>query len=166
VCCCCCAGPEFGLRYAANTPAFVGCSGAVAAITAYKAALQPMGLPGVGGLPMPIAVVGFLFCCLYIREAVSCVAELGGAEGVCCVVADSCFGTLLLTAALAPCCRTTLIMLASSVQPGLASWQPSCQWPGDGAGSPGREGGNLLPAWHSKQQQQHPRPGLPANAGH
>lgn len=68
--CWCCTGPDFGLRYAANTPALVGCSGAVAAITAYKAALQPMGLPGVG-LPLPIAVVGFLYCCLYIREAVS-----------------------------------------------------------------------------------------------
>lgn len=85
VVCWCCTGPEFGLRYAANTPALVGCSGAVAAITAYKAALQPMGLPGMG-LPMPIAVIGFLFCCLYIREAVSvAVAARGCLCPACCV---------------------------------------------------------------------------------
>jgi hypothetical protein len=65
------AGPEFGLKYAVNTPGFLGCSGAVAAITAYKAALQPMGLPGIGfPVPLPIAVIGFLYCCLYIREQV------------------------------------------------------------------------------------------------
>lgn len=66
-----CAGPEFGLKYAVNTPSLLGCSGAVAAITAYKAALQPMGLPGVIlPLPLPIAVLGFVYCCLYIREKV------------------------------------------------------------------------------------------------
>lgn len=62
-------GPDFGLKYAVNTPSLLGCSGAVAAITAYKAALQPMGLPGVTlPLPLPIAVLGFVYCCLYIRE--------------------------------------------------------------------------------------------------
>jgi len=66
-----CAGPDFGLKYAVNTPSLLGCSGAVAAITAYKAALQPMGLPGVTlPLPLPIAVLGFVYCCLYIREKV------------------------------------------------------------------------------------------------
>jgi hypothetical protein len=66
------AGPEFGLKYAVNTPGVLGCSGAVAAITAYKTALQPMGLPGIGfPLPLPIAVIGFLYCCMYIREQVS-----------------------------------------------------------------------------------------------
>jgi hypothetical protein len=93
------AGLEFGLRYAVNTPGLLGCSGAVAAITAYKAALQPMGLPGVGlPLPVPIAVVGFFYCCLYIREAVSvilyvhpcCAADVPGCPWqlmICCAAA-------------------------------------------------------------------------------
>lgn len=79
-------GPDFGLKYALNTPANVGCSGAVAAITAYKATLQPMGLPRPGMfLPLPIAVVGLLYCCLYIREKVRCPAAIG----LCASISDS-----------------------------------------------------------------------------
>lgn len=65
-------GPEFGLRYALNTPGLYGCSGAVAAICAYKATLQPLGMPAVGvPLPLPVVAATLLYCCLYLREAVS-----------------------------------------------------------------------------------------------
>lgn len=69
----CPAGPEFGLRYAINTPGFLGCSGAVAAVSAYKSLLGPMGVAHIGSvaLPLPMVAVTLLYCCTYIREEVS-----------------------------------------------------------------------------------------------
>jgi hypothetical protein len=65
------AGPEIGLKYALNTPGLLGCSGSVAAISSYKAFLEPLGVPHLG-IPLPIPVVLFtlVYCCLFVREQV------------------------------------------------------------------------------------------------
>jgi hypothetical protein len=55
----------------------------VAAISAYKAALQPLGLPQVGvPLPVPIVAATLLYCCLYIREEVGVCVCVGVGVGV------------------------------------------------------------------------------------
>eukprot|EP00879_Flechtneria_rotunda_P014476 GHRR01015126.1.p1 GENE.GHRR01015126.1~~GHRR01015126.1.p1 ORF type:complete len:278 (+),score=63.08 GHRR01015126.1:121-954(+) len=62
-------GYDFGLKYALNSPGLLGCSGAVAAITAYKAALEPMGVPHTTiPMPVPVSLTVLLYCCLFIRE--------------------------------------------------------------------------------------------------
>ncbi|WIA30804.1 hypothetical protein OEZ86_000862 [Tetradesmus obliquus] len=62
-------GPEFGLKYALNTPGLLGCSGPVAAISSYKALLEPLGVPHLGiPLPVPVVLFTLVYCCLFVRE--------------------------------------------------------------------------------------------------
>jgi membrane associated rhomboid family serine protease len=65
-------GLRFGTQYALNTPSFFGCSGGVAAVTAYKAVLEPAALRMVGGIiPLPILFALPLYCAMEVKEAVS-----------------------------------------------------------------------------------------------
>eukprot|EP00775_Hariotina_reticulata_P005864 gene5864-6105_t len=64
------AGQQYGLKYAINTPGLMGCSGAVAAISAYKTFLEPLGLPHNIPVPLPLFLSTLLYCCLFIREPV------------------------------------------------------------------------------------------------
>ncbi|KAI8465254.1 MAG: hypothetical protein J3K34DRAFT_93200 [Monoraphidium minutum] len=76
-------GPTYGTKYALNTPAFFGCSGGVAAVTAFKAARAPAAMAMVGGmLPVPILFALGLFCATEVKEPEYCdgyPAKLGGA---------------------------------------------------------------------------------------
>jgi membrane associated rhomboid family serine protease len=63
-------GWQYGLKYAANTPAFFGGSGGVAAVLAYKAALEPAAMKLLVVVPLPIVFVAFVYCCLEMKEAV------------------------------------------------------------------------------------------------
>jgi hypothetical protein len=65
------AGWQYGLKYAINTPGLMGCSGAVAAISGYKAFLEPWGLPPSIPVPLPLILSTLIYCCLFIREQVS-----------------------------------------------------------------------------------------------
>ncbi|KIZ04302.1 hypothetical protein MNEG_3659 [Monoraphidium neglectum] len=76
-------GLRFGTQYALNTPSFFGCSGGVAAVTAYKAVLEPAALRMVGGIiPLPILFALPLYCAMEVKEAEYCdgyPAKLSGA---------------------------------------------------------------------------------------
>ncbi|GBF99723.1 hypothetical protein Rsub_12436 [Raphidocelis subcapitata] len=75
-------GFDYGARYALNTPAFLGCSGGVAAVTAYKCALAPLAMKMVLIVPLPIAFALFVYCCSMTQEEEYCdgpPAKLGGA---------------------------------------------------------------------------------------
>lgn len=63
-------GPRFGLQYALNTPAFFGASGGVAAVTAYKAAMEPAAMRMVVIIPVPILFALLLYCALEVKEPV------------------------------------------------------------------------------------------------
>jgi cysteine synthase len=68
-------GWEYGARYAVNTPAFMGCSGGVAAVTAYKCAMAPLAMKMVLVVPLPIAFVLFIYCCSMTQEEVGACAR-------------------------------------------------------------------------------------------
>ncbi len=63
-------GLEYGSQYALNTPAFFGCSGAVAAVTAYKAFFEPTAMRLLVVLPMPLAFAAFVYMIMGVKEAV------------------------------------------------------------------------------------------------
>jgi membrane associated rhomboid family serine protease len=63
-------GREYGARYAVNAPAFMGCSGGVAAVTAYKFFHAPAAMQMLAIVPIPIAFALFVYCSLWIREEV------------------------------------------------------------------------------------------------
>jgi hypothetical protein len=73
------------LRYAVNTPAFLGCSGAVAAVTAYKLFFNPGAMQLLVVLPVPLLLVGFLYFILEVKQLVG--SRLGTGSGACWVTA-------------------------------------------------------------------------------
>lgn len=118
------AGPEFGLKYAINTPGFLGCSGAVAAISAYKAMLQPMGVAHIGSMavPAPVALVTLLYCCTYIREQVRSTA---GAEGADLLMGTSHTAELVLLDVLSGSTPDVQLLLPPALlRPG---WEEGCK---------------------------------------
>lgn len=64
-------GFDYGSRYALNTPAFLGCSGGVAAVLGFKFARAPAAMTMAAVLPVPISFALFVYCCLETKEAVS-----------------------------------------------------------------------------------------------
>jgi hypothetical protein len=63
-------GPKYGPEFAANTPGYLGCSGAVAAITAYKMFQQPLAMQMLVVLPLPVVLLQLLYICLEVKEKV------------------------------------------------------------------------------------------------
>ena len=64
-------GPEYGARYALNTPAFVGCSGGTAAVLARKFASAPLAMKMVLIMPVPVSFALLAYCLMWTQERVS-----------------------------------------------------------------------------------------------
>ncbi|KAF8068330.1 HSP90-5 [Scenedesmus sp. PABB004] len=137
-------GPEFGLRYAANTPGVLGASGGVAAVCAFKAALQPLGVPHLGvPLPLPIVLATAVYCCTYVREAeYSDYSGKFGAAAVGVLAALFAVGAgrrrvLWSTRRLAMLARNATRAAASQVKPGAAARALPCLRSSSTAARPG-----------------------------